>query len=404
MSDIPMDVVADILSRLPVKPLIRFRCVSKPWYALIDSSGFVKLHLKRSKETNTNRSLILKSDKLYSVDLDSLDHAVELGHPFNYKGFDIDVLGSCDGLLCLYDPFYSAHFVLWNPSTRKLHNLPTSRFEFSGNPCSLSGFLFVYGFGYDAVYDDYKVVKMVQYYGKDDHLLDRELKDFREVKVYSMKSNSWRRVKDFPYYLSKYQISGVFISGALHWVVNQRSESPSCMAALIASFDIGSEEYGLVPMPEFSDKNFYMTLIDLGICLCVFCEYVSHADVWVMKEYGVEESWTKLLSIAKGGEIMSFHHRMPVAYSNSGKEVILRQDGAELLLYDFEKEKVKKIKIPGLPRFGSTHLCLGSLVPLHGVGALCGVGGSDEKNQQSQKKSKKKGRMSLCSCLNYLNC
>lgn len=43
------DIVCDILSRLPVKSLLRFKCVYKRWYSLIRDPYFVDLHLIRSK-------------------------------------------------------------------------------------------------------------------------------------------------------------------------------------------------------------------------------------------------------------------------------------------------------------------------------------------------------------------
>ncbi|WVY90914.1 hypothetical protein V8G54_036428 [Vigna mungo] len=45
---LPNEVIAEILSWLPAKTLIRFRCVSKTWNSLIINSYFVKLHHKRS--------------------------------------------------------------------------------------------------------------------------------------------------------------------------------------------------------------------------------------------------------------------------------------------------------------------------------------------------------------------
>ncbi|KAL5769476.1 hypothetical protein ACOSP7_013630 [Xanthoceras sorbifolium] len=47
MVKLPEDMIIEILSILPVKSLIRFRCVSKSWYALVKSSSFISKHLKK---------------------------------------------------------------------------------------------------------------------------------------------------------------------------------------------------------------------------------------------------------------------------------------------------------------------------------------------------------------------
>jgi hypothetical protein len=49
---LPNDLIAEILSFLPVKYLVRFRSVCKPWKTLIYDHNFVKLHLNRSPTTN----------------------------------------------------------------------------------------------------------------------------------------------------------------------------------------------------------------------------------------------------------------------------------------------------------------------------------------------------------------
>ena len=96
----------------------------------------------------------------------------------------------------------------------------------------------------------------------------------------------------------KKSVSGVLAGGALHWVVSRKHrwlDRPS--GDLIAAFDLRSEEYSLVPQLEYSIKNFDMKVDVLEGCLCVlFKDFSLQFEMWVMEDYGVEKSWTKLIS------------------------------------------------------------------------------------------------------------
>ncbi|KAH7836720.1 hypothetical protein Vadar_004760 [Vaccinium darrowii] len=231
--------------------------------------------------------------------------------------------------------------------------------------------------GYDPVSDDYKVVRFIQFYGQD--VWD----SFdSEVKVYSMKSHSWRRIQDFPYYLRYKRSYGELVGSALHWVVSRKPESD--VANLIAAFDLTSEEYRLVPQPEFSEKDFHMNIGELEGCLSILCNYIQvRVDVWVMKDYGVKESWTKLFSVAQPEVIRSFEFVIPLAYSKCGSKVLLVQDNKKLVWYDVAHKKVKKIKARGIPDYFESFLFVESLVPLRGGGETYG------KNQDGKRKKKK---------------
>ncbi|CAK9144101.1 unnamed protein product [Ilex paraguariensis] len=82
--------------------------------------------------------------------------------------------------------------------------------------------------------------------------------------------------------------------------IQEGSRKPkSDITNLISAFDVGTEEYRLVPQPEYADKNFHMNVEVLGGCLCLLCNYYPHhIDVWVMKDYGVKESFEFFRSIA----------------------------------------------------------------------------------------------------------
>lgn len=279
-------------------------------------------------------------------------------------------MGSCDGLLCLYNS--EEDIVLWNPSTRRHQKLPISAIEFPGDSSAFTICeKIIYGFGYDHVNDDYKVVRIVQFW---DEVVN-------EVKVYSLKSNSWQRIKDFPYYLSYKHANGMLVNGALHWVVTPQFDSED--VKLIASFNLETEEYQLVPQPEYSEKNFHMNVGELGGSLCVLCNYyLSYIDIWVMNDYGVKNSWVKLISVAQPYDIRSFEYLKPIAYSKSGDQVLLEQEGAKLLWYDLKSKTVKNIRIPGMANFSEAYVFVGSLVKL--------TGGRTDVTQDKSKEKKKK--------------
>ena len=61
----PSELLDEILYRLPVKHLLRCKCVSKEWCSLIDSTPFAKKHLKRALEGNEDGLIINERGKFY---------------------------------------------------------------------------------------------------------------------------------------------------------------------------------------------------------------------------------------------------------------------------------------------------------------------------------------------------
>ncbi|XVE78907.1 hypothetical protein DITRI_Ditri14bG0015600 [Diplodiscus trichospermus] len=385
MASLSLDIISDILCRLCVEDLLRFRCVSKPWCSLIDGPDFIKLHLSRSLKTNTNLSLVLRYCYLFSVNFDSLKRAQKLKHPLdeNDKGEGTEILGSCNGLLALFNG--EEEIALWNPSTRKSLMLPVTEIEFPPW-CFICQFI-VYGLGYDPISDDYKLVRMVQFYGKDADSFDSE------VKVYSLKTNSWRRIKDFPFYLKYKRGYGVLANNALHWVVSKKPESDT--KSFVVALDLGTEEYRVVDLPDCLDKEFHMNVKALGGCLCMVANYWEFhvVDIWIMKEYGVKESWTKLLTVKQPEVISDFEFVFPLAYSKNGDKVLLNQDDIKFVWYDLKSKRVKNVRIRGAPRSFEAEMLVGSLVPLNGNGAM--INKRKQDDQKKQRKNKKERSLEI---------
>jgi len=70
---------------------------------------------------------------------------------------------------------------------------------------------FLYGFRYDEIHDDYKVVRICTNIGRQS--------DFQEVNIYSLKNHSWWRT-GYPHNETRLISSGKFVNGKLHWATS----------------------------------------------------------------------------------------------------------------------------------------------------------------------------------------
>ena len=131
---LPHDVVLNILVRLPVKSVLRFRCVSKTWDSSITTPSFISTHLNLNLNNNNNNNsldcLITPTISLgfpFIITIPSLIGGYD--HAFNriskYSAFPrIHLASSCNGLVCLYR-FTKAStnansIYLWNPALENL--------------------------------------------------------------------------------------------------------------------------------------------------------------------------------------------------------------------------------------------------------------------------------------------
>lgn len=188
-------IIVQILTRLPVKSLILFRCVSKQWRRSISDPQFIKKHLNRSKDEHRNQRLVLTNESsLWSIAYNNDDDidddraaAVRLDLSFVVNNSPrkcfVSVLCSCNGLLCLN--IEENALCLWNPSTGEYRNiLSPGKFP---NASSVA----IYGLGYDSSIDDYKLVRA---------LFTRGVADEMEMSVLSLKTDDfWRLIGTYPY-------------------------------------------------------------------------------------------------------------------------------------------------------------------------------------------------------------
>ncbi|XP_026420419.1 F-box/kelch-repeat protein At3g06240-like [Papaver somniferum] len=313
----PEEIIKEIHSRLPPKSLLKFRCVSKLWSVLYNNPKLIEM-----MQINFN-IMIVYDDNMYHTDSESLsslldgmerihcpDPEFEYGNnrssslldgmeqihcpdpDFEYGYSITGFVGCCNGLFCLLIHNRGGiDYCLWNPSTGDCKRIPSPPDQFD---YSLHGYSAIkgYGFGYDSKSDDYKFVCITTDFNCN----------LSAVQIYSLKSDSWKQVKrnlNIPWLLplrTDLQYA-VFCNGALHW---QTSSSSKELIAL----GMTDELIGGISPPENSnfdedpDDTTRIGMLD-GCLSMLYSSTTLGIEVWLMKDYGEKESWTKIYSIPK---------------------------------------------------------------------------------------------------------
>ncbi|KAL6515490.1 hypothetical protein OROHE_018524 [Orobanche hederae] len=319
---LPEHLIEEILVKLPVDSLSRFRCVCKSWYDLIKSSDFVERHLlKHHYNSNDNINdeeciLILRGREnrclsylsFHSYETLSLVSSQLLQIPmFDY--FTVNFCGPCNGLICISN---EETIVLCNPAIRECNVVPR---PFSVSPqwrINISAL----GLGFDPTTNDYKVVAMFrfsQYSGGEGY--------YDKAGIYNLGTNSWREIEyehKYPH-VPDHVVNGTLFNGAFHWIVWSVEEQNHS----ILSFDFSTEQFGCLELPiDYLDQDGFMSLMVLNkeyLALFAwserdaFSERDQFVDVWVMREYSVPESWKKHLV---AGPIRGLYNPLPLWKKN----------------------------------------------------------------------------------------
>ncbi|KAL3628795.1 hypothetical protein CASFOL_027841 [Castilleja foliolosa] len=205
----PIDVMLCILTRLPVKSIIRFKSVCKPWFALLSSPDFKKLHQVQFSNDPRNQTYLFQHSNntlsLFQIGSNQKKPTF-LNHPFSHNKINIDVVGCFNGFVCLSEKPSNDVIHLWNPALNMSKQIfPLEECE----ECVVS-----LGFGYDAESDDLKVVKIVLIDNRK-HLAGMSA---IIVEVYSVNSDSWISIDwDIPFSILR-TINDFHVNGMPVWV------------------------------------------------------------------------------------------------------------------------------------------------------------------------------------------
>ncbi|KAL3628805.1 hypothetical protein CASFOL_027851 [Castilleja foliolosa] len=302
-SVLPEDVIMHcILTRLPVKSILRCKSVCKPWLKFLSSPEFIQLHYAQFSSVPKNQSFIVQrtncswSDRntisLFSIESGDKNPTI-LDHPLDR--YSVDIVGCCNGLVCLKaQASNSDGFVLWNPALKLFK-------EVFLNPPGVDERLSL-GFGYVAEADDYKVVSIVclNYPGNVERLMkvmgiEVSMKVIR-VEVYSVNSDSWTII-DPGFRFNVFRVkSDVSVNGNPYWLAMFDEDK------VLVCFDVSKSVFKVLPMETLDlEADMNVKLVDwsgrLGALCCTGEKegVIKSLDAWVFDEN--EQIWIKTYTI-----------------------------------------------------------------------------------------------------------
>ncbi|KAI5670279.1 hypothetical protein M9H77_10643 [Catharanthus roseus] len=228
------DLLIEILIRLPIKSLLRFKSVSKHWHSLIATNPhFYRRKSQQALCKQISGLLVRRLTPFYYqiYDFISLDHhesQQSVTAPFKklkfvQDQFGLKILQSCNGLL-LCRSFSvrdgNCNYYIFNPSTTQFTTLPPPIYRD-----------FIYTDGFHSIYD----VNLAFDPRKSPHYkaictyVSNKLVDGFEIEVYSSETGLWNHIdqpfshrplsEGVDFQISSYDFqTGVYWNGAINWM------------------------------------------------------------------------------------------------------------------------------------------------------------------------------------------
>ncbi|KAJ0829591.1 putative F-box domain-containing protein [Helianthus annuus] len=312
-NNVPFEIQEEIIKHLPVKSLIRCRSVSKSWKSLIGSSKFITLYRSQHQHLLVYNYLSVDHPNCVSIIDDNTfpQQRVPLTLPLFVKMLKrFKKVGSSNDLLCLYS---DGKLVIWNPLITKAVAVVVP------NVVDDKMFQTVLGFGVCRETSDPKIVKIRSI----DKFADMESVNSIpwQVEIFTLSTGVWRSPNSSN--LPRKSIifgsgDGVCVDGVYYWLATDRSTVDAQIRAynMIISFDMTSEEFGEVNLPDsfvYRGPMWDLSIYDLRESLVLVERSAGPGidnpvyDVWMMED-GVPKLFTKLYTIhAPDARIICVH-------------------------------------------------------------------------------------------------
>ncbi|TKY49576.1 F-box protein CPR30 [Spatholobus suberectus] len=319
---LPRELVSNILSRLPAKDLLKCKRVCKSWFDLLTDPHFITNYyvVYNSLQSQEKHLLVIRRPFLSNLKTyisvlswkvnDPRKHVSSdvLNPPYEYNSehkYWTEILGPCNGLYFLQ----GNPNVMINPSLRQFKALPES------------------------------------------HLSDERELGYWTAELYSLNSNSWRKLDaalPLPIEIWGSPVY-TYVNNCCYWwgLVDESGRKED----VVLAFDMVNESFRKIKVPRirYSSEEEFATLAPfdesatIGIVVYPVRGKEKSFDVWVMKDYWDEGSWVKQYTsepVEAIYKVVGFYGSNQFLWSSCN-------DGLVWYDNDPESEQIKDLRVYG---------------------------------------------------------
>lgn len=256
---LPTELISEILSRLPIESILRCQGVCKTWNSVIQNPLFINLQLAKSRKQPSRAILKPLYGGITGTTirgfflLDTEEHKIRQIENQNWRYSSLEIMSSCNGLLCIALDSLPGPVYISNPIIREFIILPSSEISVRLHRQHV-------GLGFDSSNGRYIVVRVYT---------EKKKLRVNKFEAIILGEKSWRSL-NVPAIITECTIYGsVFWNGALHWKIRKES-GRECML----SFEVRSENFAVTCFPGTGQvpDNFEIVELDGRLSFVQVCD------------------------------------------------------------------------------------------------------------------------------------
>uniref|UniRef100_A0A7N0ZX30 F-box domain-containing protein n=1 Tax=Kalanchoe fedtschenkoi TaxID=63787 RepID=A0A7N0ZX30_KALFE len=243
------DIMFEIFSRLPIEAIVTCKCVCKTWRGLIEDPYFIERH-RHLALYQAPRALIRPRIPDMNVALDML-------------GRELEVMSTCDGLLCIASDHRQAPVYVYNPVMDRLVKLPSTGMK-RKLLCHEVGLIFHESSG------SYKVVRGYRFKIK--------AQEYYRFEMITLGEAAWTELTPPSLIYECHFGRPLQWHGAIHWKIQPARITNSRQS--IMSFDIDKEAFQIVYFRDNPPQHNRLQMFVLDDDLVLLDSHNSSLKIW----------------------------------------------------------------------------------------------------------------------------